>query len=235
MDDQVKARLIGATVLVVLAVLLIPELLSGPRRHGATTPATSERTGTRSVTIELDSSGAGRVRSVSEPAADAANSRLPTLAPAQELPARTASAASQPSASSIVPPPGASPEQKKPVGPTSAGPMPGPTAGKRMPADSQPAPSDVVKPAAPVAKPAVPTVKGGWAVQVGAFGAVASASKLVADLRRAGLAAYVAPLERGGKTLHRVRVGPEPTRGAAEQLATRLQARGLPAAVVAAD
>jgi cell division septation protein DedD len=40
---------------------------------------------------------------------------------------------------------------------------------------------------------------------------------------------------RGGKTLHRVRVGPEADKGAAEQLAGRLKARGLPATVVQND
>ena len=42
--------------------------------------------------------------------------------------------------------------------------------------------------------------------------------KLVADLQAAGMPAYVAPLSRSGKTLHRVRVGPVPTGRAADKL-----------------
>jgi DedD protein len=76
---------------------------------------------------------------------------------------------------------------------------------------------------------------GRWAVQVGAFGSATSADKLIGDLKRAGFSAYEAPLSRSGKTLHRVRVGPEAERAEAERLAARLKDRGLPATVVAND
>ena len=46
---------------------------------------------------------------------------------------------------------------------------------------------------------------------------------------------FFVPHVRGGKTLHRVLVGPEADQGAAEQLAGRLKARGLPATVVQND
>jgi cell division septation protein DedD len=97
---------------------------------------------------------------------------------------------------------------------------------------------------APAAVPAEPTpaaaikpaekapASGGYAVQVGAFGSSDAARKLVADLRSAGFGAYVAPLERKGKTLHRVRVGPAATRDEADRLAARLKGKGLPATVV---
>ena len=55
MDQNLQARLIGATVLVVLAVLLIPELLSG-RKAGAP-PAEGAAPGARTFTIELDGPG----------------------------------------------------------------------------------------------------------------------------------------------------------------------------------
>ena len=76
---------------------------------------------------------------------------------------------------------------------------------------------------------------GGWAVQVGAFGSAESARKLVGDLKKDGLTAYVAPLNRNGKTLHRVRVGPVASRAEADKLAVRIKGRGLPASVVAPD
>ncbi len=50
--------------------------------------------------------------------------------------------------------------------------------------------------------------------------------------RRDGLPAYVAPLAKAGKTLHRVRVGPVADRAAADKLAAKLKARGLPVTVV---
>ena len=71
-----------------------------------------------------------------------------------------------------------------------------------------------------------------FSVQVGAFGSEATARKLVADLRADGMPAYIAPLSKSGKTLHRVRAGPVPDRAAADKLAARLKARGLPVSVV---
>ena len=77
---------------------------------------------------------------------------------------------------------------------------------------------------------------GGYVVQVGAFGSLASARKLARDLEKDGYRAFVAsPITRGGKTLHPVRVGPEADRPAADRLAGRLKARGLPTAIVAND
>jgi cell division septation protein DedD len=57
----------------------------------------------------------------------------------------------------------------------------------------------------------------------------------VKELNGAGYRAYISPVTRSGKTLHRVRVGPEGDKAGAEQLARRLKARGLPATVVQND
>ncbi len=63
MDDALKARLIGATVLVALAVLLIPELLSGRKQESpAAAPEVATARGTRTFTIELAGGAAGRDR-----------------------------------------------------------------------------------------------------------------------------------------------------------------------------
>jgi len=70
-------------------------------------------------------------------------------------------------------------------------------------------------------------------VQVGAFGSADAARKLERELDKAGYSAYVSPMTKAGKTLHRVRVGPEPAKASAETLAARLKSRGLPASVVA--
>jgi cell division septation protein DedD len=54
MDRSLKARLIGASVLVLVVVLVVPELLSG-RKPATTAPATPEsgKGPTRTYTIEL--------------------------------------------------------------------------------------------------------------------------------------------------------------------------------------
>ena len=97
----------------------------------------------------------------------------------------------------------------------------------------KPKPESVPPPTVPAANPA--PAKGQWAVQVGAFSSAKSADKLIGDLRRDGYSAYEAPLSRAGKTLHRVRVGPEAERAAADRLSARLKERGLPATVVTND
>ena len=74
MEEQLKARLIGASLLVLLAVALIPELLSArkPAGEGAA-PADAAHT-TRTVVIDLSSTGTG-----AKPE--------PSAAPAKALPA----------------------------------------------------------------------------------------------------------------------------------------------------
>jgi cell division septation protein DedD len=95
--------------------------------------------------------------------------------------------------------------------------------------------SGVAKAVVPAPVPSTRSASAGWLVQVGAFGSADAARSLVKDLEAAGLVAHVSPVARGDRTLHRVRVGPVADRAEAQQLATRLEARGLPATVVAGD
>jgi DedD protein len=207
MEEPLKARLIGAGILVLLAVALVPELLSGPKNSAGGTAAGGAKN-TRTVTIDLGGAVAdGGAKLAPGPETAAVPATTPTLptvdspAPAPVTEAPTASTPKdQPAAMEQSPPPARAPEAR--------------------PAAIEPA----VQPVAPV--------KGAFSVQVGAFGSEATARKLVADLKAAGLPAYIAPLSRSGKTLHRVRAGPVPNRAAADKLAARLKARGLPVSVV---
>lgn len=224
MDDALKARLIGAAVLVALAVILIPELLSGrkPESSDAATSATAR--GTRTVTIDLTGASPG--------AAAAPVAAQPMAPSAQGASAATTTAATPPVAADREPaaPPLASPT------PQSTSPQPRP-----QPGVSPAAPAGTTTPQSPPTTKAVVTpalaipARGGWAVQVGAFGATATADKLARELQSAGFKAYVSPVARSGKTLYRVRVGPEAERSRAEGLAASLKGRGLPATVVAND
>jgi len=203
MDEALKARLIGGAVLVALVVLLVPEILSGPKSSPAEPDLAAETRGTRTYTIDLGSGTS--MPAAAEPA------------PAQPGPEAKEEAEAKPEP---VPPPVAKPEPQ-PETPPEAQSAP------------RPAPVAVTEPA-PKA-PAAGAAKGGWAVQVGAFSSADAARKLVKDLGGAGYRAYEAPIARSGKTLHRVRVGPEADRAEADRLAARLKARGLPATVVAND
>jgi DedD protein len=217
MDDALKARLIGASILVVLAVALLPELLSGPKNPASEAPGGN---GTRVVTIDLGGAvEASRApRPDAAPAPATATPSLPTIA----APAATAPSfddTSEPEAELPVP-------QKATVPPAAASPKPAAPDKAVPPASAATQKADTAVESAPK-----PSAAGGkYAVQVGAFNSPDGARKLAADLRSAGFSAYViqpAP----GKKLHRVRVGPVADRAAADQLAKRLKARGLPVAV----
>jgi len=209
MDESLKARLIGAAVLVAVAVLLIPELLSG-RKTAEPQPADSaEARGTRTFTIELNGGTA---------AGD------PQPPPVVEAPA-PAPAPVAVEEHIAAEPPAAAPAE----------PAPEPVAAREPPDVAKAPPASPVKPPVDTAPARAAVTRGGWAVQVGAFGSATAAQRLVKDLQGAGYRAYVSPVTRAGKTLHRVRVGPEAGRDDANRLAERLKGRGLPTAVVAND
>ena len=214
MEEPLKARLIGASILVLLAVALVPELLSGPKDSASGGRTTAGAKNTRTVTIDLGGAVADGARL--EPRPDAAS--VPPAAqslPTVESPAAAAAAAPAPVTEAQ---PVSKPENQ-----------PAARAAEALP----PARVPEARPAAiePLVQTAA-TAKGKFSVQVGAFGSEATARKLVADLEADGMPAYIAPLSKSGKTLHRVRAGPVPDRAAADKLAARLKARGLPVAVV---
>jgi DedD protein len=223
MEDALKARLIGATVLVALAVLLIPELLSGRKQESpAAVPEVATARGTRTFTIELAGGPQGSTASETPPAVRNAPLPVPTATETAAQPAPVTASQSGPAepAATVA-------EEAQPVRVAqAASPQPSPP--------SAPAAKSAVPEPAPETAPSIPG-RGGWAVQVGAFGSAASAAKLVNQLHEAGYKAYVSPVSRGGKTLHRVRVGPEAERSEAESLVAGLKVRGLPATVVAND
>jgi DedD protein len=214
MEEPLKARLIGASILVLLAVALVPELLSGPKDSAAGGAAAGGAKNTRTVTIDLGGAVADGARLEPRPDAASVPAAAPSL-PVVESPAPSPAPATAPVT-----------EAK-----TASKPVDLPAV--RDEAAAPPARASEASPAAiePVGQTAAPA-KGGFSVQVGAFGSEATARKLVADLKADGMPAYIAPLSKSGKTLHRVRAGPVPDRAAADKLAARLKARGLPVSVV---
>ncbi len=223
MDTALKARLIGATLLVALAVLLIPELLSGRKPPDSATAQPEGTRGTRTFTIELGSPAGDPAKTrqapdpseapLPAPTTGATAKQVPEEVP-KEVPEESATETTSETSTGAEPRPGAAAQGQ-------------PAAQQRveMVTDSRPEP-----PPAPV----VPA-RGGWAVQVGAFASAEAATKLVRQLQAANYTAYVSPVSRGGKTLHRVRIGPSAERSSSEALVAGLKARGLPATVVAND
>lgn len=230
MDAQLKYRLTGAVILVLLAVLFVPELLTGPARPRAAgsgptpAPTTAEGAPLRSYDIDLgDTSEA----TPPEPAAD--ETPVPSAEPPagaddvrRDAPSRPAPAATP-----------AAPRAAAPSAPSAGAPGVGANSGARPAtgATAAPVPSVRTRPsAAPPPTATSPTE--GFAVQVGSFSARGSADRLAGELRRRSFQAFVSQVRSGGKTMFRVRVGPVEDRAAAQALAARLKSAGQTGTVV---
>jgi len=226
MEESLKARLIGAAVLVALAVLLIPELLSGRKPAEPVADDGSGPRGTRTFTIELGQASGQASRSPTTSAVPTPSAPMSSAAPVAAAGDAVAEQSAEPAS-----PPAASREPE-------AEPAPAPAKVATVQQSTAPSGATATEPtqrAEPKPPPASSAPGGGWAVQVGAFGSTATARKLQQDLSGAGYRAYVSPVNRAGQTLYRVRVGPVGDRAGAEQLVPRLKARGLPATVVQND
>ena len=62
-----------------------------------------------------------------------------------------------------------------------------------------------------------------WVVQLGSFSSEKNANNLNDDLHKAGFSSFVEPLKQGTKVIYRVRVGPELLRSDAQALKDRLR------------
>jgi DedD protein len=89
---------------------------------------------------------------------------------------------------------------------------------------------------APPAQRATPPAEDGFAIQVGAFGDQAAATRLARELRAVGFPVYVHKGDGRGGVRFRVRVGPVPSREAAVRLASKLKSdHQLPTWVLSHD
>ena len=198
MDKALKERIIGATVLVAVAVLVVPVFLDGPPSEEEMVservplPGQSEQ---KTQTVVLD-------RDRDEPVP--AQVETPT-----ESETQTAAASSPP------------PEPDVVAQQTDPEPERVETTPAREP-ESEPEPER--EPPAPMQ--AASSTTGMWAVQVGAYSTADRANNVAADLRKQGFAAFLSQLQTGSGQLHRVRVGPQKDREAAEAMAARLQKAG---------
>lgn len=197
MERKLKERIIGAVVLVVVVVLVVPIFLDGRTDDGETVtetvilPGQSEQ---KMQTQVLD-----RNRSTPVPA-NSNNEEAPKPQPEAPKP---------------------QPETPQPKVVVQQQPEE-----SRPPVESRPDPEPVFS------ERAVASDTGMFAVQLGSFGSEENADKLAADLRKQGFAAFLSKLEASGKELHRVRVGPQANRKAAEAVAAKLAAAGHKGQVV---
>jgi DedD protein len=228
-----KERLVGAAVLLAAAVILIPEMLSGPKREESSLSraAPVDEAPTKTYTIDLgqpsqrrpDSSAPAQVETTDAPPSETALPPVTATTPAapesnvqqtqtkrDEAPLPVAKPVTQPSVESAVPSP-----------PVSSAP-------KRESAESV---TPIAKPAAVATERTAPTSRG-WAVQLGSFSKADSAERLAQQVRSKGHNAFVMPVKSANGTLYRVRVGPMQERSAADALQRQLKGDNPNAAVV---
>ncbi|HZF27892.1 MAG TPA: SPOR domain-containing protein [Gammaproteobacteria bacterium] len=229
-----KERLIGAAVLVVLGVLVIPWVLDGRGAQQETSanalrlPAPEEPVPVRTETIrvggqpEAASVVAEPVPIVKPPAASSDEQQVAAADVARESEPNAAAAASSP--------PPAGPAASTAGTPRPAGEQSGATAPTRSPAPASAPPTS----AAPV-QAARPAAKGAWTVQLGSFGDDDNARKQAQRVGTYGYKPAVSTLRSGGRVLYRVRVGSYDKKSEADATASSLSAHGFVAQVVAAD
>ncbi len=217
MDQGLKERLVGAAVLIAVAVWLIPWVLDGPEApvtpNGSSLqlPAAEEPMPMRTQTLRLGD----------------AEERAPTPASPVAPPPTTA-------AETVAATPPATPEPEPQDDAGDAGPEAAVAAARPEPErvatpPPQPAPTAAVPPKAAAA------ATGDWTVQLGSFGEEANARRVAQRAGTFGYKAEVSSVKSGGRTLYRVRVGPQKTRAEADAAASALRAHGInDARVVAA-
>lgn len=240
MDRRVKERLIGATILVVLIVLVVPELLSGPRKPGAPPLSLGQPAASRSVSIDLATS-----KTMSAPQArDAASAAaVEPSAAAPDVPAGTdAAAVSTPGvATPDAANPGlAAPSVTAPGRETSAPPTVTTLRAQEEVAGTLESPPPSPKsPSRNARSGAVGEVHAGgaqahhvWAVQLGSFVSKANAERLAQQLKAKGSSVYVVSSGSGASLRYRVRMGPMADREAAERTVVKLKAEGHAATIV---
>lgn len=212
MDRALKERIIGATILVLFVVLVVPVFLDGPDNDSEVISQNVPlpgQSGAETQTIVLH-----RDRELPVPAANA-----PKVAVAEQA--------------EVAAP---TPAEKKSV--AAAAEQPVPPQDQSKPEQKDPAPQTVAEPVVETAqaaeKPAeaVASSTGMWAVQLGSFGNQENADKLAADLRKQNFTAFLSKLSTGNGELHRVRIGPQKDRASAEKVAEQLAQAGHKGQVV---
>jgi DedD protein len=222
MDRRVKERLIGASILVALAVLVVPELLSGPKPNAAPAPGlpAAAPEPIRNVTVDLTTSKPP-TNSELEPAAPQAASAA-AAAPASSATSAANLPAAQTSAANAAP----IPAPRSSAASTSA-----PSSAPAKPETRQAAARRV----AVESTAASPTSTGlrFWSVQLGSFASRANADNLTRQVKGQGFSVFVLPGGSGNSVRYRVRVGPLSDRESAERMAAKLKSLGHVGSLVA--
>jgi DedD protein len=222
MDSAQKQRLLGAAVLIALAVIFVPMFIgnappseSGTIQNLEIPPEPDRKFETRTLAVDANAPAAPAQPGAAPSPVDrivtvdtaGAGDKAPTKAEGQA-------------------------DAGKPVA------TPAPPKAETATAPAKPGPAPAEKPTAPVDKGAepAPPASGRFRVNLGVYAAAGHADALVKKLGKAGFPAYVEAAEYQGKPAEAVRVGPFADRAAAE--AARLKIKQfdakLPSSVIEA-
>jgi cell division septation protein DedD len=232
MDRRVKERLVGATILLVLIVVVVPELLSGPKQAAKPAPLTLP-VPVHSYTVDVTDHSLAPTTTgptAADIAASAAASAVPAAAPA------VATAAAPSDEPAPVSAPGSAPTAHEATAPaaraTNPGSEPAPLeSGASPPTSSKSDTNKAVASSAGLAS-ASHRATGAWAVQLGSFASKPNADKLVRALAGKGYVLTVSAAGSGASLRYRVRISSLADREAAERVLERLKAQGQAATLV---
>ena len=238
MEPALKQRLVGAAVLIALAVIFLPMLVQGPAPDSGVsdlsldvppTPTSGYETRDLPLVVPQAATSEGLLAddgslatvdtaSAPSPGDDAGRVALPPSADAADPAVSTASPLAD-DATTVA----AAPLPETPAT-TTAVPEPA------RPEPAKPAP-------APVARLPAATAGGDYAVGFGAYATRANAGTVVDRLRKENLPAYVEETTVGGRDAWRVRIGPYASRADAEsaRIAAGRIGSSATASVVALD
>lgn len=226
MDDALRQRLVGAAVIIALAVIFVPMLLDSPdesvrtQQVDLTIPPRTEP-GVETRRLPLDPAMTAP-RPETEAIAEGAGNDVAEPVPPPVSGGIAAVDAPAPQPQPTSPPPAAAPAKPTPA-PASDPP--------------KPTPPPVAAPAvaAPAVAAPVPAAGGRFLAQFGSYAERANAEALVRDLAKAGVPATIETLPgTSGRSLHRVRSKPYATRTEADaaRLSAQRQIAGLASSVV---
>jgi DedD protein len=200
---QTRRRLIGAALLLLAAVIVLPMLLDTAPR-----PVPDEI----AITV-VGPPPAARAQADKPPAVD---EKIAEPAPLRSEPPPAASEAAPAEASTKAAKPAASTEPAEPA---------------KVAEPTKPEPPPQTLPPVQEAAAAAPAAEK-FVVQVAAMSTPAGADELVARLVMSGFTAYVEGVTTAEGTLHRVRVGPFASRADAQRAVGKLKAAGYKATLV---
>ena len=216
MDKVLKQRLVGATILIALAVIFVPMLFHSPDRDEEREAAVDIPEGpdgaleTRRLPLDPE-----RARTRDDAPADPEPGELDTGPEPDEMepePVEPAAPDAEPEAEPV---PDPAPE---PGAEDLPDPLPEPDDEPETEPEPDPEPDlDEAPPEEPEAVVSEAVESGGWLVQVASFGSSDSADSVRERLDALGYDTLTDTIERGGTRLHRLRAGPFESESDAEE------------------